>query len=230
MINTRLDCVGVILAGGLSSRMGQDKAKLQRTLSSPVQGSQCSQSMLDFSQQLLRDAGITHTLISGDNHQIPDMIKNAGPVGGIFSVLNHYPEQLQPRALMIIPVDLPLMTSQHLAKLKLTGELSQKASFFSDYQQRIHHLPLYLPNNVYLQTFLAQTFTKQNLASMSSVDSSKKSGPSVKALLANIPRVSVPNSDKRVLFNSNTPAQWQQAQQQFNHAIKPHNDTFLLKD
>jgi molybdopterin-guanine dinucleotide biosynthesis protein A len=131
---------------------------------------------------------------------------------------------------MIIPVDLPLMTSQHLAKLKLTGELSQKASFFSDYQQRIHHLPLYLPNNVYLQTFLAQTFTKQNLASMSSVDSSKKSGPSVKALLANIPRVSVPNSDKRVLFNSNTPAQWQQAQQQFNHAIKPHNDTFLLKD
>jgi molybdopterin-guanine dinucleotide biosynthesis protein A len=103
-------------------------------------------------------------------------------------------------------------------------------SFFSDYQQRIHHLPLYLPNNVYLKTFLAQTFTKQNLASMSSVDSSKKSGPSVKALLANIPRVSVPNSDKRVLFNSNTPAQWQQAQQQFNHAIKPHNDTFLLKD
>jgi len=230
MINKALDCVGVILAGGLSSRMGQDKAQLQRTLNSPVQGSQFSQSMLDFSQQLLRDAGITHTIISGDNHQIPDMIKNAGPVGGIFSVLNHYPEHLQPRALMIIPVDLPLMTSQYLAKLKLTGELSQKASFFSDYQQRIHHLPLYLPNNVYLQTFLAQTFTKQNLASMSSNDSSKKSGPSVKAMLANIPHVSVPNSNKYVLFNSNTPVQWQQAQQQFNRAIELHNDTSLFKD
>ncbi len=223
MINTRLDCVGVILAGGLSSRMGQDKAKLQRTISKPAQGAQFSQSMLDFSQQLLRDAGITHTIISGDNHQIPDMIKNAGPVAGIYSVLNHYPEHLQPRALMIIPVDLPLMTSQHLARLKLTGELSQKASFFSDYQQRVHHLPLYLPNNVYLQTFFAQTFSKQNRAS----NSSKKSGPSVKALLTNIPHVSVPNRDKHVLFNSNTPEQWQQAQQRFTPASVPHNNTCL---
>ncbi len=223
MINTRLDCVGVILAGGLSSRMGQDKAKLQRTSSKPEQGAQFSQSMLDFSQQLLRDAGITHTIISGDNHQIPDMIKNAGPVGGIYSVINHYAEHLQPRALMIIPVDLPLMTSQHLAKLKLTGELSQKASFFSDYQQRVHHLPLYLPNNVYLQTFFAQTFSKQNRAS----NSSKKSGPSVKALLTNIPHVSVPNHDIHALFNSNTPEQWQQAQKRFTPATVTHNDTCL---
>ena len=151
MNNQIIDCLGIVLAGGLSSRMGQDKAQLTRQkstlntapLSSIQPTSQSSNSMLDFSKQLLIDAGIKNIVVSGDNHQIPDLIPQTGPVGGIYSVLAHYPEHLQPKAFLILPVDLPLMTPAALTQLRIKGELTNKAIFFQDSQKRRHHIPLY---------------------------------------------------------------------------------------
>ncbi|HBY88533.1 MAG TPA: molybdopterin biosynthesis protein, partial [Colwellia sp.] len=151
MLPQAIDCLGVVLAGGLSSRMGQDKAQLKRQQSAVSPSVKSTRSMLDFSKQLLADSGIKDIVISGDNHQIPDRVAHAGPVGGIYSVLAHYlansPEHLQPKALLILPVDLPLMTPAALADLRLKGELSHKATFFRDSQKNMHHIPLYLPNN-----------------------------------------------------------------------------------
>ncbi|WP_057832799.1 NTP transferase domain-containing protein [Colwellia sp. TT2012] len=216
-----IDCLGVVLAGGLSSRMGQDKAQLTRVKSASNTTAQPATSMLDFSKQLLRDAGIKDIVVSGDNHQIPDCVPQAGPVGGIYSVLAHYPEHLQPKALLILPVDLPLMTATNLAKLRQTGELSQQAVFFSDSQKQAHHIPLYLPNNAFLQLFLAQAFQREKLLANFNENSNKngnknnKNGPSVRALLAQVPHKTITSQTNRILFNSNTPEQWQQAQQQF---------------
>ncbi len=217
-----IDCLGVVLAGGLSSRMGQDKAQLSRqkfthqnkavnSLNSSSVRSEIS--MLDFSKQLLTDAGIKNIVVSGDNHQIPDRIPHAGPVGGIYSVLAHFPEHLQPKALLILPVDLPLMTATDLAKLRLKGELSHKATFFSDNQKQAHHIPLYLPNNAFLQLFLSQAFHQEQLLSNS--NKNKKNGPSVRAMLEKVPHQAITSLNNQVLFNSNTPEQWQQAQQKF---------------
>lgn len=213
-----IDCLGVVLAGGLSSRMGQDKSQLSRhklshqnkTTNSSVSS---EISMLDFSKQLLSDAGIKNIVVSGDKHQIPDRIPNSGPVGGIYSVLAHYPEHLQPKSLLILPVDLPLMTARDLTKLRVNGELSQKATFFSDGQNQAHHIPLYLPNNAFLSLFLAQAFQREQL--LASSKQNNKHGPSVRAMLEKVPHQSITSSNKKVLFNTNTPEQWQQAQQQF---------------
>jgi len=125
-----IDCLGVVLAGGLSSRMGQDKAQLTRQYNQANSAIKSTTSMLDFSKQLLIDAGLKNIVVSGDNHEIPDLVPRSGPVGGIYSVLAQYPEHLQPKALLILPVDLPLMTATNLAQLRLKGELSQKAVFF----------------------------------------------------------------------------------------------------
>ena len=213
-----IDCLGVVLAGGLSSRMGQDKSQLCRqkfnhqnkagnsSISSEI-------SMLDFSKQLLADAGIKNIVISGDNHQIPDRVPHSGPVGGIYSVLAHYPEHLQPKSLLILPIDLPLMTASNLAKLRLKGELSQKATFFSDSLNQAHHIPLYLPNNAFLTLFLTQAFHREKL--LASNKNNNKNGPSVRAMLDKMPHQSITSLSKKVLFNTNTPEQWQQAQQQF---------------
>ncbi|MBU2870365.1 molybdenum cofactor guanylyltransferase [Colwellia sp. E2M01] len=213
--NSPIDCLGVILAGGLSSRMGQDKAQLTRD---SVNGNS-AQSMLDFSKQLLLDAGISTVVISGDQHQIPDLLPQSGPVGGIYSVLNHYlkqyPEHLQPKSLLILPVDLPLMTASAIAELRLKGELSQKATFFSDTQQQAHHIPLFLPNNAFLHNFLSQAFKQESLLTNSNgINNSKKSAPSVRSMLAQVPHQNIVNkSAHHTLFNTNTPEQWQQAQQ-----------------
>ena len=192
------DCLGVVLAGGLSSRMGQDKAQLMRK----------TDSMLEFSKQLLIDSGINQVVVSGNNHQVTDLVTNAGPVGGIYSVIKRY----QPSAILVLPIDLPLMTASAIKKLRITGELSQKACFYQD-----HHIPLYLPNNGYLELFLAHAFNK-NFTQDTSTNQpiSNKKGPSVKALLAQIPHQALMAESPKLLFNSNTPQQWQHAQKQFN--------------
>ena len=213
-----IDCLGVVLAGGLSSRMGQDKAQLTRlknvTTATNNSAIKSTSSMLDFSKQLLSDAGIKNIVVSGDNYQIPDLVPCSGPVGGIYSVLAHYPEHLQPKALLILPVDLPLMTAADLAKLRLKGELCHKATFFSDSQKQAHHIPLYLPNNAFLQLFLAQAFQQEKILAIGN-EKSNKNGPSVRAMLAQVPHQAITSPNKQALFNTNTPEQWRQAQQQF---------------
>jgi len=190
--NLNNSCLGVVLAGGLSSRMGKDKSQLMRN----------NMNMLDFSKQLLRNAGLTNVVVSGSQHtnNTPDIIEQAGPVGGIFSVIKAH----QPNAILVLPVDLPLMTCNALAKLKKIGELSGKACFYQD-----HHIPLYLPVNAFVELFLQQSF--QN-------NSFKQSGrgPSIRALLKQIPHQSIVSENSQILFNTNTPEQWQQAQRTFN--------------
>ncbi|WP_019027357.1 molybdenum cofactor guanylyltransferase [Colwellia piezophila] len=216
-----IDCLGVVLAGGLSSRMGQDKAQLTRqsglnhSSRRSLEGS--ATTMLDFSKQLLIDAGIKDIVVSGDNHQIPDRVPQAGPVGGIYSVLAHFltksPEHLQPKALLILPVDLPFMTAADLAQLRLKGELSNKATFFTDSQKQAHHIPLYLPNNAFLNMFLMQAFHRETLLTNSKANS--KNGPSVRAMLEHVPHQTITSKSNQLLFNTNTPTQWQEAQKQF---------------
>ena len=185
------ECLGVVLAGGLSSRMGQDKAQLTHK----------NTDMLGFSKQLLLDCGIKDVVVSGNQHQVSDIVNNAGPVGGIYSVIARY----QPKALLILPVDLPLMNANTLKQLRLKGELSNKACFFED-----NHIPLYLPNNGYLELFLAQAF-KDYSAIKTNNGQTVKNGPSVKALLKQVPHMSIAVNNSVTLFNTNTPAQWQQA-------------------
>ena len=59
----------------------RNRLKRQQKATSPSENS--AHSMLEFSKQLLADAGIKDIVISGDNHQIPDRVAHAGPVGGI---------------------------------------------------------------------------------------------------------------------------------------------------
>lgn len=193
---TDSECLGIVLAGGQSSRMGQDKSQLQRN----------HENMLTFSQQLLRSAGIKKTVISGNQHQadnaVADMITQAGPLGGIYSVLKQY----QPSAVLVLPVDLPLMTSHALQQLKNCGELSQQACFYHD-----NYLPLYLPNNSLVELFFQQAF--RNFSGK---------GPSMKGLLKQVPHQVLPVADQQSLFNTNTPEQWQQAQNIFSNKRSSH--------
>ncbi len=190
-------CLGVVLAGGLSSRMGQDKAQLHRKKTS----------MLEFSKQVLNDSGINNIIVSGDNYDVPDKIKQGGPVGGILSVLSKFP---QAKSLLILPVDLPFMTAKALADLRIKGELSQKATYFEG-----HNIPLYLPNNAYVELFLAQAFTVTD-NNKCETSRFKQKGPSIKALLKQIPHQAIQSNDINTLFNTNTPQEWLQAKKQFN--------------
>ncbi len=201
------DCLGVVLAGGLSSRMGKDKSTLMRK----------SNNMLTFSTQLLKNSGISNVVVSGKNHQIPDVLENMGPVGGIYSVLAHLSKNNslnQVKSFLILPIDLPLMTVDALQKLIFTGQLNNKATFYQG-----HNIPLFLPNNAYLALFMKQVFlSKDNNEhhSLLTKKNNKKNGPSIKSLLNQVPNQSITAPKNNVLFNTNSPEQWQQAIKQFN--------------
>jgi molybdopterin-guanine dinucleotide biosynthesis protein A len=187
-----IDCLGVVLAGGLSSRMGTDKALLTRNAS-------IDSNMLSFSQQLFKQAGINDVVISGQQHGLPDKVNKLGPMGGIYSVI----EQYRPQAILVMPVDLPLMDHSTIAQLKLAGELSKKACFYQD-----NYLPLYLPVNAFIEHFFQQSFSQQQLRI-------SNKGPSIRALLQQIPTQVLTPKNKQSLFNANTPEQWQHATTQF---------------
>jgi len=214
-------CLGVVLAGGLSSRMGLDKASLQRN----------EKNMLNYSKQLLTQSGIKNVVISGETSIatqqdiiVADKYKEAGPIGGIASVIAQY----KPSALLILPVDLPLMTADVLQRLKTIGELSQQACYYNN-----NYLPLYLPVNAYTQQFLDTAFLKHskkttdnNVHTNSETISTAKSknGPSVRALLKQIPHKIIPIDSPLSIMNTNTPEEWAIAQKSFTQPSHVKSD------
>jgi molybdopterin-guanine dinucleotide biosynthesis protein A len=210
------DCLGVVLAGGKSSRMGSNKALLMRN-SSTLNGQLGSkENMLSYSKNLLKNVGINNIVVSGDvgngstEHFIADKFSELGPMGGIYSVIKKY----QPKSLLILPVDLPLMTKQTLQQLKMKGELTQKACFFTD-----HFLPLYLPNNAFVEQFFTTNFAQYLQGHKSAVNEKgdkKKNGLSIRSMLSQVPHQALALKSPQCLFNSNTPEEWQQAQQRFS--------------
>ena len=175
-------CHGLILAGGLSTRMGEDKAKLCRN----------QQTMLEYTQSLLQSLGL-EVLVSGGDVGIPDVVPQLGPLGGVYTVVNKC--QVEARlidALLIVPVDMPLLTPSVLQNLIRTGETSGSAVCYEGC-----YLPLYLPVNAALSDYLAEVFAEGSTLPRS-----------VKKLLAAVNAVQLPATEPKALVNTNTPEEW----------------------
>jgi molybdenum cofactor guanylyltransferase len=98
--------VGVVLAGGLSSRMGRDKALL------PWQG----RPLIERQMAVLRETGVDNVQISGeraDYQGIADPVAHAGPLGGIAGIA----AICEDGDLLIIPVDMPRLQPTLLRRL-----------------------------------------------------------------------------------------------------------------
>ena len=69
--------------------------------------------------------------------------------------------------------------------------------------------------------FLLQAFHREKLLvnntnnNTNNETKKSKSGPSVRAMLEQVPHQAIASLSNQVLFNTNTPEQWQQAQQKF---------------
>lgn len=102
------DCIGIVLAGGRSRRMGCDKARLQWH----------GQSLLERALQCLANAGAGACRVSG-NRPEPDALPDpqafpqAGPLAGLWAAACAYPD----RALVVVPVDMPHLPPEWLRRL-----------------------------------------------------------------------------------------------------------------
>lgn len=104
----RLPCVGVVLAGGRSSRMGRDKALLDWH----------GRPLLERQLAVLREAGVDDARVSGHRPRyrgVADALPGAGPLGGLAGIAGALDGDAE---LLVIPVDMPLLQATLLRRLR----------------------------------------------------------------------------------------------------------------
>lgn len=173
--------VGLVLAGGRSSRMGEDKALMRfggRTL-------------LERSVEVLQSAGAERVAISGTRTGgIPDRWPGAGPVGGIASAADALPDG----EWLVIPVDMPRLHERVLRPL-----LSAATPAAVSWQG--HPLPMRLTMNA---------ATREALAGVMALSGRERSVFALQERLG-AARLPLDGIDTRCLLNCNTPEEWNEA-------------------
>ena len=139
-----MNIVGVVLAGGLSSRMKIDKADLVWE----------GNSLIDHTRKTLIEAGCREVLVSNNKHPtyIKDRYLNSGPLAGIDACLNFIKSsEVVTDFLLVMPVDMPLMRSSLLKKLIAQAEMNTICFY------NLGRFPLLLPVNETLSLILKQS-------------------------------------------------------------------------
>jgi molybdopterin-guanine dinucleotide biosynthesis protein A len=174
--------VGVVLNGGKSTRMGQDKAQL--TMS--------GQSLLEHAKKKLQACSLDAVVESGSLEGIQDVFHSKGPVGGIYSVIDSLSLQCGD-ILLVTPNDMPALKERTMNMLLQTCIDRKQSCIFSRF---------YLPVAIYLD--------ERHLAFASAIK--EKKGLPLRELLRVSPLVQLDESSVNVesseFININTPQDW----------------------
>ncbi|MDU0355153.1 molybdenum cofactor guanylyltransferase [Paraglaciecola aquimarina] len=186
---------GVVLAGGQSSRMGQDKSLLALPNSALT--------LLNNCQLLLSHLEQVEVWVSGVQHQngIRDIYPNCGPLSGIHAVLN-YLHKARPdiNEMLFVPVDMPALTVDELECLIIEG---REKSVICSFEH--HQFPIYIPKNEELLSYL-DGHLSTNYRANSTI---KNKQLSMRHILTLFSANQIPVKNFSTLININTPQQWQ---------------------
>lgn len=176
---------GVVLAGGLSTRMGQDKAQLRLA----------EQSLLARNVALLSTLPLAQVYVSGhypDYTCISDLNATLGPIGGLHACGEYLYKQYD--AMFIIPVDMPLLSDVDCLHL-----MQQ----FTQYPQGVFYaqatFPMLLPLNRAVKAYLCAAVT---------ATANKQRSLYRMLNTLNVHAISTPPAQAYRFQNSNTPEQW----------------------
>lgn len=176
---------GIVLAGGLSSRMGQDKAQLLLA----------EKTLLQRTVLLLGSLPLSHVYVSGSYvgfDCIKDNQEALGPIGGLHACVDQL--FIEYDALFILPVDMPLLGEEECKWLLTQFEKHPQGVFYEHAT-----FPMILPLTVLLKNYLSEVLNSSDNKQRSLYRLLK----TVKLHPINYP------IEKRFRFqNSNTPEQW----------------------
>lgn len=126
-----MQATGIILAGGKSSRMGEDKGLVL------LNGKPMIQYVIEALKEVVSDIIIISNNASYNKFRIPvyaDIIKDKGPVGGIYTGLYHSKTQLN----FCISCDVPMISSDFIFwLLNKSGNASITLPMYKD---KIHQM------------------------------------------------------------------------------------------
>lgn len=183
MLNTNKVDFAILLAGGKSSRMNEDKALLAIN----------DTTLLGFQKDRL--SSIADNVLISRNDDNPAHIKDTkpayGPLAGIHACLAHIKEtsgKLGADA-FVMPVDMPLATKVLLDHLIQYGQIHHKACHYDT-----HFLPIYLPD-VQAALSILETMLAEELRL-------------VNTFIEKLDAEDIDCPDHGKLANANTPMQW----------------------
>lgn len=180
-----MNIAGIVLAGGLSSRMGKDKAQLLLE----------KQTLLTRNVALLCSLNFADVFVSGQYEGfqcIADINQSLGPIGGLHACV----ESLYSRydALFIMPIDMPLLGYQECLHL-----LEQ----FAEHPEGVFYeqatFPMILPLSKQLKEYLTEA--------LASPHNKQRSLYRLLKTLKLQP-INYQNEESFRFQNSNTPEEW----------------------
>jgi molybdopterin-guanine dinucleotide biosynthesis protein A len=175
--------IGIVLAGGRSSRMGRDKALLD------WQGRPLIEHML----QLLRDAGVARVVVSGARPEydgIGDCEEGGGPLVGLHSACASLPDG----EVLVLAVDMPRLPVALLQRL-LAAEAAP-CVVYEDFRLPMR-LRLDAAARALLQELAQRPPRERSLAHLQQ--------------RLQVVALSASEAERAGLGNVNTPEEWQQA-------------------
>lgn len=197
-----MSTIGVILAGGASSRMGCDKAQLKIN----------NQTMLARTCNIFGRTSVSKTVVSRNDDSkghFSDIIPSKGPLSGIHSIAMRFPFS----NLVVLPIDLPLIDVATVQNLIDNGESrSQNVRYAKQ------SLPIFLRNTETMRQTLDYTLRCTN-------------NFSVAHFCSHFPMFELAVKAQSLLCNTNNPAQWRSALQHFpnnntNNAFEATYESF----
>lgn len=180
---------GIILSGGQSSRMGQDKSLLLRD----------HRDMFFYMLEQMEALDLQDIYISRNPNQVSyltrhpivaDKYRTKGPLGGLHACM----QRSTAEAVLVVPIDLPLIEISDLDHLLQSGLMNKSTTYFQN-----HYLPLFLPNSSAVRAYLDEVMREA------------QANQSVRALCQHFSAQAIEAFNKQRLHNANTWQQWQNA-------------------
>lgn len=174
-------CLGFILAGGRSTRMGKDKATVQLG----------GHTMLQIAQHLCHNTTIEkHFVVGGRFADLHEKVGGYGPGRAICDLITQMFNERDRRNgyALFIPVDMPFLTAVSVQNLIYLAQTTQRAIYYKD-----HYLPLVAP------------LTAENVQQLQ-ILSKQNQSPSVRSVLCTMGAMSTSFMGKdNELANINSP-------------------------
>jgi molybdopterin-guanine dinucleotide biosynthesis protein A len=181
----------VLLAGGRSSRMGQDKALLEFN----------GVRLIDRAMSELRQLKLRRIIVSGRDYGFPwvkDSVPDFGPLGGLYSVIHTLGRAGE--WWLVIPVDMPLLGSEILNDLILQTSCIDLSPGCECIRYFSHEMPVLFRNTNHFRTTL-------DALCLGETSEARRSFHVLESQL-NLVELSLPSYLRRDFSNINHPEQW----------------------
>lgn len=141
------NCVGIVLSGGKSKRMGSDKSLLQyydkpqRYHVYDLLAFYCEQVYIACSKEQIKTIDSQYQFIADKNKYM-----DAGPIGALLSVFEEFPDS----NVLLIGCDYPMISKTELDSFINSCKGSKPVSFFNEGENLYEPILTWYPNNCYM--------------------------------------------------------------------------------